>query len=174
MYPLLIAALLLASNTPTQAGTVCNSNYFLNADNRCQRCTYTRCDIGFYRRRCETGSTQDAQCVPCTGQRPENSRWTTFGMPYLFDNCRWQCNTGFFLDQNSGECVPCSTGACPGDQTRQECTPGATEDAKCSCATGNYFNGETNTCTPCSTNECPTGTFRAQCDGTGTADAVCV
>jgi hypothetical protein len=165
--------LLLTLATAVNAGTVCNSNFFLNPSNKCERCSYSRCEIGFYRERCEMGSTQNAQCTPCTGDRPANSVWTTFGMPYLFNNCRWRCDDGYFKE-NESTCTACSTEACPNNQIRDTCLPFANEDAKCICPAGTFLNTATDTCETCSTEACPSGTTRQTCDGTTKQDAACV
>jgi hypothetical protein len=169
---LLLALLQCAALGHAAAGTVCSSNFFLNSANKCQRCTYSRCEIGFYRNRCEMGSTADAQCSPCTNPKPEHSSYTTFGMPYLFNNCRWRCDDGYYKDADDN-CVACATAACPNNQIRETCLPFAEADARCICPPGQFLDAATESCTTCSTDACPDGTTRQECDGTTTADAAC-
>ena len=164
---LALAALIAA----TSAASDCARNYFRNDGGRCQRCAYHRCEVGFYRKRCEAGATEDAQCAPCTGTKPADAIWTTFGMPYLFDNCRWRCNDGWY--QDGGSCIKCETGACPGNKVRAECAAYAVADAPCVCPPGSFLDPTSDLCMQCSTAPCPAGQARAHCTGSETADAGC-
>eukprot|EP00960_Hanusia_phi_P046375 757771-Hanusia_phi.AAC.5 len=60
------------------------------------------CLVGYHR------DTNLSQCVSCTNYKPEFSEYTSSGSPSFKNNCRWQCNRGYFLDSENSDCLPCS------------------------------------------------------------------
>ena len=62
----------------------------------CQACSYRPCPVGNFRQACAKGATEDASCTPCTFALPEHGSFVTGGLPYLHDNCHWECAQGHY------------------------------------------------------------------------------
>ena len=165
--------LLVCAAAFAAAEEACGNNLFLNAENKCQKCRYTRCGTGEYRQACKAGATQDAQCTSCTNL-PIGATWTSFGMPYTFDNCQWRCNEGSYIDMATDTCIACNTAECPAGEVRTACDINADTDSSCICAAGAYRDALSGECTQCTTEPCEDGRTRATCTGAETQNAQCV
>eukprot|EP00960_Hanusia_phi_P057906 763707-Hanusia_phi.AAC.4 len=83
------------------------------------------CPDGFYWDFCQAWA--DAQCRPCTNNKPLNSHFTRPGLPGLPGSCpAWACNQGY--EEAGGACIVCPRGKYSnrGQPSCTEC-PGATD-----------------------------------------------
>ena len=150
----------------------CPEHAYRDAAGRCLPCTYKPCGVGFFREACRAGSDEDARCAPCTPAPPPNATFVTGGLPYLSNNCRFECNAGFFRTESLA-CQRCSTEPCEGELARSECPAGSVQDSVCRCPPGFFIEGTA--CSPCTQAPChdPSHT-RGVCSGFETIDSGCL
>ena len=166
----------------------CVGGYFQN-EATCTPCSTSVCSVGQYRHPCN--SSVDGICVPCTDQ-PQNSLFSSPGVPFDQNNCNWTCVTGYF--QSGQRCRACNTSACPVGQYRTLCSEKA--DGVCtscslkpsysfftthgvpynednclwSCQHGYFQIGSL--CSACNMSICTLGYYRTGCNAT--TNGVCI
>ena len=173
---------LLQSNCPWK----CVGAYY-NAGGSCLPCSTSVCTTGMYRAACSQNS--DGPCTPCSNL-PSFATFTSAGNPYNVNNCLWQCNAQFYIQQTGkvSKCTPCQQpSSCPTGEFIQACT--ATQNYMCvqcpyianaaysgqgncnfDCLAGYYRNASS--CLPCTTHlSCSNGQIQVNC--TRTYDSVC-
>ena len=156
----------------------CVATYYRSGDT-CKSCTTTSCAVGLYRTNCTL--TSDGNCVSCS-KLPENAHFTSSGLPMNVDNCKWECNANFFLQNSSLLCKSCTSIQCQAGEFLAPCTQntdyrcqacGSKPDhsryvngAPCAyeCNTGYFQNGST--CLPCSNLVCGQNQRIVNCSST--------
>jgi len=88
----------------------CLANHYRNGSD-CLPCTRSSCPVGQYRGAC--AAPQGGDCRPCTNPLPAFAHYTSAGNPYDSNNCNWDCNNGYFMNNGS---TFCSTERDPGIQ----------------------------------------------------------
>ena len=73
----------------------CVPGYYMDGEGQCKTCIMAGCPSGQYRGPCQ--GSDPGTCIPCTAPIPRNAAFVTGGNPFYRDNCRWQCNDGYFL-----------------------------------------------------------------------------
>ena len=172
----------------------CNAGYYQSGQSSmCLACTTSSCKVGEYRDECMSGSSSDAECLPCI-DGPSESIYISINSSATSNYCFWTCNAGYYLSVET--CLQCSSSACPIGQYREVCEIGSNVDAECLQCTGNPANSSFTSlaspsiqdncawsciegyfqrgqiCLACKTDPCPIGQYRGVC--TSRSDAICL
>ncbi|EKX54153.1 hypothetical protein GUITHDRAFT_100400 [Guillardia theta CCMP2712] len=70
---------------------------------QCVNCTTAPCPVGHFRTACN--ETHDGVCTACTNSKPENSVYSSPGIPYDSNACGWTCMSGYYKD--GSQCSRC-------------------------------------------------------------------
>jgi len=89
---------------PDSCSFVCNTSTRMNGMGECVDCTTASCAIGQYRAACN--ETDDGICTSCTNSKPENTEYSSPGIPYDSNACQWTCVSGFYKD--GSQCSSCT------------------------------------------------------------------
>ncbi|EKX38764.1 hypothetical protein GUITHDRAFT_115092 [Guillardia theta CCMP2712] len=49
------------------------------------------------------------QCVACSNYKPAHAFYNSSGFPASKNNCKWQCDVGYYPDASVTTCIPCSS-----------------------------------------------------------------
>jgi len=67
---------------------------------------------------------RNAICVPCTCPSTGFSYLTSAGRPYQTDQCDWECDSGYWMNETLQGCKKCEHLLCPTGQYRLLCGGG--------------------------------------------------
>jgi hypothetical protein len=108
---------------------------------RCSACNFTSCEVGFFRNVSACSDLSNAICVPCTGPNTGFSYFTSAGSPYQTDQCDWECDSGYWMNETLQGCQQCEHLLCPTGQYRLSCggrSPGVCTSCTNAPANSNY------------------------------------